>query len=126
MIDFQNTVLEDEDFDTILSGDIEFTGKIIFEKSFLVRGHISGEISTTPPAAPANIAGVLLIDENAVVHANIKADMVIIRGHVKGDVTASRSLEITATGTLEGDVSTPEINFHAGCLFNGRCVMGRN
>jgi cytoskeletal protein CcmA (bactofilin family) len=126
MIDFQNTVLEDEDFDTILSDDIEFTGTIKFEKSFLVRGRICGEISVTPPAVPGAVNGVLLIDENAAVEASIKADVVIIRGRVKGDIVASMSLEMTDTGVLEGNITTPEIYLHAGCLFNGRCTMVRN
>ncbi|MDR2602071.1 MAG: polymer-forming cytoskeletal protein [Spirochaetaceae bacterium] len=117
MTDLQNTVLEDEDFDTIFSDDIDFTGTVKFEKSFLVRGRFSGEITAR---------GILLIDENATVEANITADMVIIRGNVKGDVIARQSLEIGATGVFEGDINAPNINLHAGCLFNGRCVMVRN
>ena len=117
MTEFQNTVPEDEDFDTILSDDIDFTGTIKFEKSFLVRGRVRGEINAT---------GILLIDENAIVEANIRADVIIVRGNVKGDIVAGKSLEITASGTLEGDINAPQAHLHAGCLFNGRCVMERN
>ncbi|MDR2490191.1 MAG: polymer-forming cytoskeletal protein [Spirochaetaceae bacterium] len=116
MIEFQNTVPEDEDFDTILSDDIDFTGTITFEKSFLVRGRVRGEINAT---------GILLIDENAIVEANIRADVVIVRGTVTGDIVAGKSLEITASGTLKGDINTPQVHLHAGCLFNGRCGMER-
>ncbi|GMO20520.1 MAG: polymer-forming cytoskeletal protein [Termitinemataceae bacterium] len=114
MIDIHNDMLSEEDFDTVLSPDIDFTGVINFEKSFLVRGRISGEISAR---------GVLLIDDDAVVDADISADRIIIRGNVTGNVNAGMRLEITPTGRLEGTVNAPEINFETGCVFNGKCVM---
>jgi cytoskeletal protein CcmA (bactofilin family) len=116
MTDVHNDVLEDDDFDTVLSSDIVFTGTFNFEKSFLVRGKISGVIDAT---------GLLLIDEQAQVEADIKAGRVIIRGSVKGNVTAATRVEITLTGSLEGNVSAPEISMETGCLFNGKCTMLR-
>jgi cytoskeletal protein CcmA (bactofilin family) len=114
MTDVHNDELADEDFDTVLSPDIDFSGVINFEKSFLARGRISGEIVAH---------GILLIDEGAVVQADISADRVIIRGSVTGNVTASVRVEITLTGRLLGNVRAPEINFEIGCVFNGNCEM---
>ncbi|HCC38250.1 MAG TPA: hypothetical protein DEQ14_11955 [Treponema sp.] len=114
MTDVHNDNLEDEDFDTILSPDIDFSGTLRFEKPFLIRGTVSGEISAS---------GLLVIDEQAVVNANINASRVIIRGQVKGDVTASEKVEVTITGKLTGDVTAPEIFMETGCVFNGRCAM---
>jgi cytoskeletal protein CcmA (bactofilin family) len=118
MTDVHNDVLEDEDFDTILSKDIDFSGVLNFEKPFLIRGKLFGEIDAR---------GLLVVDEEAVVEANINASRVIIRGSVKGDVTASEKVEVTITGKLMGDVTAPEIFMDSGCVFNGRCNMtGRN
>jgi len=117
MTDIHNDELVEEDFDTILSPNIEFSGVIQFEKSFLVRGKIDGEISAAQ--------GLLLIDNGALVNANIEADKVIIRGSVKGDVNAGHRVEITSTGRLNGNVKAPEINFETGCIFNGMCTMNR-
>jgi cytoskeletal protein CcmA (bactofilin family) len=114
MTDVHNDELADEDFDTVLSPDIDFSGIINFEKSFLARGHITGEITAH---------GILLIDEGAVVTADIAADRVIIKGTVTGNVTARVRLEITKTGKLAGNVVAPEINFETGCAFNGKCTM---
>jgi cytoskeletal protein CcmA (bactofilin family) len=114
MTDVHNDILEDEDFDTILSPDIDFTGTLNFEKPFLIRGKISGEISAQ---------GLLVIDEEAVVNANINASRVVIRGQVQGDVTAAEKVEVTVTGKLTGDVISPEIFMETGCVFNGRCTM---
>ena len=114
MTEVYNYFLEDGDFDTILSPDIDFTGTLCFEKPFLIRGKVSGEINST---------GLLVIDENAVVNANIQAMRVLIRGQVKGDVTASEKVEITQNGKLSGNVTAPEIFMETGCIFNGRCTM---
>jgi len=118
MTEIYNDFLEDADFDTILSEDIDFTGTLHFEKPFLIRGKVSGEINST---------GLLVIDENAVVNANIHALRVLIRGQVKGDVTAAEKVEVTLNGKLSGNVTAPEIFMETGCVFNGRCTMvGRN
>jgi cytoskeletal protein CcmA (bactofilin family) len=118
MTDVYNDFMEDSDFDTILSSDIDFTGTLRFEKPFLIRGKVSGEI---------NASGLLVIDEDAVVNANINALRVLIRGQVKGDVTAVEKVEVTITGKLSGNVTAPEIYMETGCVFNGRCTMvGKN
>ena len=114
MTEVYNDYFEDVDFDTILSPDIDFSGTLHFDKPFLIRGKVSGEISST---------GLLVIDENAVVNANISATRVLIRGQVKGDVTAVEKVEVTLTGKLSGNVTAPEIFMETGCLFNGRCTM---
>jgi len=114
MTDVHNDVLEDEDFDTILSSDIDFSGTLNFEKPFLIRGRLSGDIIAR---------GLLVVDEEAVVEANINASKVVIRGSVKGDVTATEKVEVTITGKLVGNVTAPEIFMETGCVFNGRCTM---
>ena len=109
MTDVHNDVLEDEDFDTILSPDIDFSGTLNFEKPFLIRGRLSGDIIAR---------GLLVVDEEAVVEANINASKVVIRGSVKGDVNASEKVEVTITGKLVGNVTAPEIFMETGCIFN--------
>jgi cytoskeletal protein CcmA (bactofilin family) len=114
MADLHDDVPEDEDFDTILSADTDFSGTLNFEKPFLIRGRLSGEIDAR---------GLLVIDEEAVVEADINASRVVIRGSVKGNVTAAEKVELSVTGKLLGNVTAPEILMEAGCLFNGLCTM---
>ena len=114
MTDVHSDALDDGDFDTILSQDIDFSGTLNFEKPFLIRGRLSGDI---------NARGLLVVDEAAIVEANINAPRVIIRGSVKGDVVASEKVEVTITGKLLGNVTAPEIFMETGCVFNGRCTM---
>ena len=116
MTDAYSDAFEDDDFDTILSPDIDFSGTLNFEKPFLIRGKVSGEISAK---------GLLVVDGEAVVNANIDAARVVIRGFVKGDVIAAEKVEVAVTGRLEGNVTAPEIYMESGCVFNGRCTMTR-
>jgi cytoskeletal protein CcmA (bactofilin family) len=118
MADLHGDMLDDEEFDTILSEDIDFSGTLNFEKSFLIRGKLSGEIDAR---------GLLVVDEDAVVEADINASRVVIRGQVKGNVTAVEKVELAVTGRLRGNVTAPEILMETGCVFNGLCTMtGKN
>ena len=114
MTDVHSDFIEDDDFDTILSPEIDFSGTLNFEKPFLIQGRVSGDIIAK---------GLLVIDEEAVVHADIHTSRVVIRGFVKGDITATEKVEVTATGKLDGNVIAPEIFMETGCSFNGRCTM---
>ena len=67
--------LEDEAFDTIVENDITFVGNIKIEKTFMIRGQVTGNIDSISD---------LVIDSNAVVNADITADRILIKGKVKG------------------------------------------
>ncbi len=90
--------LDEEDYDTVLAPDIDFTGTIQFAEPFMIKGKVSGRIDATSD---------LLVDSGAEVKANINAARVIIKGAVIGDVTA------------------PEVVLESGCFFSGICTMNR-
>jgi len=115
MSSVNNDFLDDADFDTVLSKDVDFSGTLGFEEPFLIKGNVTGDIDAK---------GTLVIDEDASVTAgSIKTSRVVIRGTVKGDVFATEKVEITSTGRLDGDIVTPEFAMENGCVFNGRCSM---
>ncbi|GHV84654.1 hypothetical protein AGMMS50230_02620 [Spirochaetia bacterium] len=114
MTDVHNDALELEDFDTVLSPDIEFSGILRFDKPLLIQGRVSGEIDA---------ASLLMIAEEAVVEANIKASRVIILGTVKGNIIAEEKVEVASTGKLTGNVTAPDIHMETGHYFNGRSTM---
>jgi cytoskeletal protein CcmA (bactofilin family) len=114
MVDIQSDLLDEEEFDTIVSSDIDFSGVIYFDKPSLIKGKVKGEIIAED---------LLVIEEAAVVVANIKGSRIIIYGKVEGDVEATDRVELTATGTLIGDVQASEMTMETGCVFNGVCIM---
>jgi len=90
--------LDEEDYDTVLAPDIDFTGTIQFSEPFMIKGRVTGQIDATSD---------LLVELGAEVKADIKASRVIIKGAVTGDVTA------------------PEVILESGCFFSGICTMNR-
>ena len=114
MTDVHNDALELEDFDTVLSPDIEFSGTLRFDKPLLIQGKVSGEIDAS---------SLLMVAEEAVVEAHIKASKVIILGTVRGNVTATQKVEVAISGKLTGNVTAPEVTMETGCYFSGRCIM---
>ncbi len=114
MIDVRNDILDEDDFDTVLSADIEFSGTLVFSKPFMIKGTVSGSIVAT---------GDLCIAEGAVVKAEIRAPSVVISGTVTGNVSATGRVEVKSSGRLDGDITAPEIIMESGCAFNGKCAM---
>ncbi|HNQ97022.1 MAG: polymer-forming cytoskeletal protein [Spirochaetales bacterium] len=108
--------LDEEDYDTVLAPDIEFTGTIEFTEPFMIKGKVSGQIMATSD---------LLIDEGALVKADIQANRVVIKGSVEGNVTATQIVHVFSSGRLNGDVSAPEVVLDSGCFFSGICTMSR-
>jgi len=100
---------------TSLGKGSHITGKLSFEGTVQIDGHVEGEI-----AAQESV----VIGEMAVVKAQVTADSVIITGRVTGDITARRRVEIRAPGKLYGNITTPSLVIHDGVVFEGRCSMG--
>ena len=114
MIDVRNDAMDEDDFDTVLSSDIEFSGTLVFNKPFMIKGRVAGNIFAT---------GDLYVAEGAVVTAEVRAPLVVVAGSVAGNVSATKRVEVRASGKLDGDVIAPEIHMETGCSFNGKCSM---
>jgi len=99
---------------TVFNKNTEFTGDLSFKKSLQINGKFDGEISS---------GGYLVIGEEAVVNANIKADTVIIKGVVHGNVEAISRLEIHTGGKLYGNIRTRKLMISDGVVFEGKCEM---
>ena len=106
--------LEDEAFDTIVENDITFVGNIKIEKTFMIRGQVTGNIDSLSD---------LVIDSNAIVNADISADRVLVKGQVKGNINAKSLIFVTSSGVLDGDITTKKVVLEPGCKFSGKCSM---
>ncbi|MDR1069563.1 MAG: polymer-forming cytoskeletal protein [Gracilibacteraceae bacterium] len=94
----------------ILPADAYVTGKIVSKSDARIEGKFDGEIE---------IKGDLTLGVSAEVEGNIKARNVSVGGKVKGGVTAGNLLEITASGSLRGDIITKELLIETGGVFVG-------
>ena len=90
------------------------SGKLSFDGTVQVDGHVEGEISAQET---------LILGEGAVVTAQISGNTVVIKGQVTGDINARKRVELCAPGKLYGNIVTPSLVIHEGVIFEGRCSM---
>ncbi len=99
---------------TILGKGSAFDGKLTFEGAVRIDGEFSGEIRTQ---------GTLIVGETAEVKAQIAAARIVIEGVVRGDISASESIEIHAPARVYGNLSTPALEIQRGSVFEGNSQM---
>lgn len=99
---------------TILTTGCHFNGKLFCRGSSRIGGKIEGQVVSE---------GLLIIEEEAVIMAEIKADEVIIQGQVKGKLIAATRVELCDTCQFDGDISAPVLIIREGAQFNGRSTM---
>jgi cytoskeletal protein CcmA (bactofilin family) len=90
-------------------------GKLSFEGSVRIDGHVDGEISAQDT---------VYIGEGAEVTAQITANAVVAQGRINGDITARKRVELKSPATVIGNISTPSLVVHEGVVFEGHCTMG--
>lgn len=101
------------EIETILGPNTSVRGDIRSSGGVRIDGDFGGTIE---------IAGNLIIGENAKVIADISAHNVQVQGIVQGDITAKR-LEILDTGKLWGDIAVDSFVLDDGGFFRGQSKM---
>ncbi len=99
---------------TILTSGCHFSGKLYCKGSSRIGGRIEGEIISE---------GLLIIEEGATIHANVKAEETILHVRFNGRLEASVKVEFAETASFEGELQTPSLLVNEGAQFNGRVVM---
>jgi cytoskeletal protein CcmA (bactofilin family) len=100
---------------TYLGADVSVTGTIAFKDTIRLDGMVKGRI--------IGDNGTVIIGEKAVIHAEISADVVIIRGEVHGKIHAKHRIEAYSPGRISGDVKAAVITVEPGVVFNGKFEM---
>ncbi|MDH4229428.1 MAG: polymer-forming cytoskeletal protein [Nitrospirota bacterium] len=96
-------------------------------KSIIIKGELSGNEDLV---VEGTVEGKISLVENSVVigsegrvTANVFARIVTITGKVEGDVTASERVEITASGSIKGNIRAPRLVINDGAFFQGSVEM---
>ena len=63
------------------------------------------------------------MDSDAVVEARVEANIVSLKGTIKGDVFAHTRVELFSSAMVDGDITAPDVIMESGCKFNGICKM---
>ena len=106
--------VDESEIDTILSEDIDFSGELTFNKPLMIKGKFTGEIKASSD---------LYIGKDAVVTAQVEAELVSVKGTVEGNIKSNKNVELFSTSVIEGDIASPSIVMENGCKFNGICSM---
>ncbi len=99
---------------TILGEKTEFEGVMEFENSIQIDGIFKGEIKTP---------GLVVINDGALIKANIDASIVILAGEVEGNIRATDKVIILSGGKLKGNIKTAKLKISDGVVFDGNCEM---
>lgn len=114
MAEIHSERVKEKDLDTVMGDDIKFSGSLSFSDPLMIKGDFSGDIDAS---------GVLYIESEAKVEANITAGSIHIRGEVIGDISAKETVQLFSTARVTGDIVAPKIKMENGCFFSGKCRM---
>ncbi|MCP5091753.1 MAG: polymer-forming cytoskeletal protein [Gammaproteobacteria bacterium] len=95
---------------TLINEGCTITGSIRGKGDFLVNGEIDGD---------CDIAGSVTLAQDGVWRGMIKADTIIISGHVEGDIVAVGKVEIAASAKILGTVTGEAIAVAEGAVVDG-------
>ena len=104
-------------FSAFLGDGSEFEGKYACTGTVVIAAKLRGEIVSK---------GMLVIDEHGIIHAEIEAETLVVRGQLVGTVFASERVELTATARVTGDIETPVLLMEAGAVHDGQSRMAKS
>lgn len=104
-----------EDVRISLGSDAEASGRLSFVSPTRIEGKVKGEVRSSD---------LIVVGPQAVVHATVRADKLVVLGEVRGEVLGASRIEVCAGGRLFGDVETQSFVVHEGATFEGRSRMG--
>ena len=65
----------------------------------------------------------VIVGEQCLIEGQIKAKNVIVSGKVIGNIIAVNSLEVSATGVVEGDITGNKLTIQEGGIYKGKVNM---
>lgn len=98
---------------TMIGPGLTVDGRIRAKEEVRVQGRITGNM---------DVRGKVVVEAGGEVTANIKADEIVIRGRVKGNIDCHRA-NIEPGGELIGDVASPRMILADGAVFKGKIDM---
>ncbi len=100
--------------DSIIGKGTEFKGTLKDKDSIRIDGKIEGKIQ---------VEGNVIVGEDGIVRADIRAKSISIEGKVIGNVDCQGKVELFPSGVLQGNVKAHGLVIPKGAVFNGECRM---
>lgn len=84
-----------------LGKSMRIKGELSASEDMTLCGHMEGRVTLTDHT--------LTVGPEADIRAEIKASTVVVMGAVLGNITASKKIDVRATGSVTGDIAAPRI-----------------
>ena len=97
-----------------IGANTRLEGTLNFGKQLLIHGQFRGTI---------NGGELLIVDRSAHVEGDIEVDTIIVRGNVRGKITARTSIVLEAGSVVAADIHTTDVRIAEHARYEGRCVM---
>jgi cytoskeletal protein CcmA (bactofilin family) len=101
---------------TVIGKDTIIKGELSSSTDMLIEGRVEGQVHG---------AKRVIVGESGDVEARVEAQVVTVRGTVRGDCEASKKVEITATGKVFGNIAAHAIVVAEGATFRGASKMSQ-
>jgi cytoskeletal protein CcmA (bactofilin family) len=95
---------------TLINEGCKISGEIAGKGDFMINGEVVGD---------CDVNGTVSLAGNGYWQGSIKAENVIIAGHIEGDITARGKVEITNTARITGTVTGEAIAVAEGAVVEG-------
>ena len=92
-------------------------GKVISSQDLTIDGKVEGTIELGDHG--------LTIGSGAEIKADLVAQTITISGAVTGNVTATSVVDLRATGSVDGDITTPRLIMADGAVIKGKVDANR-
>lgn len=101
--------------ESVITSELTIEGKIEGTGNVRIAGKFKGEV---------NVQGNLVIEQGAIVTANVRAQTIQIAGQLEGNIEGATRVELMETAMMNGDVTADALTVAAGSRMRGRADFG--
>jgi cytoskeletal protein CcmA (bactofilin family) len=102
---------------TIIGRHLVINGEVSCEDDLTIEGSVQGYVYVRDAT--------LTIEGPGRLEADVRAARVLVRGEVRGAISASERIELSSSSSVEGSLSAGRIVVADGARFNGTIDMDR-
>lgn len=100
---------------TTIGSTLVITGELTCTEDITIEGRVDGEVLVRD--------AMLTIAPQAQLRADVRGARVLVFGKIKGAIVASERIDLAASATVEGSLSSNHVVLAEGTTFNGRIDM---
>ena len=100
---------------TVIGRGVRVRGRVTGDADLTIEGHVEGEVDVT---------GEVTVETGGLLGASVSARVIVVRGAVRGDLTAGEAVRLEEGARVVGDLRAPRISIAKGALVRGLVQTG--